>query len=131
MRRYPVHRTRRSMPAMGALGADWRSVISDVGREVARDQVKGVYFRSQLTPDIEIDANTALGLADPRSFSDAPVSEAMMRITKPAMYVDTNLGVMKLAPWGEPTLNLYPLVVIGGLAGLATTVGILVRALSK
>jgi hypothetical protein len=95
--------------------------------DVAASQIQGVTFRSQLGPDVELTGRQALG-QDP---APGGMSELFMRLSKPAVYVETSLGTMRLAPWGEPTLNLYPVFVIGTLVGLGALAGVVARGLKK
>jgi len=103
-----------------------RSLASGAG-DIAMDQINGVTFRSQIAPDVDLTASQAVGHEPPRG----GLSDIFMRVTKPAVYVDTSLGTIRLAPWGEPTLNLYPLLLIGTIVGIGAFAGILWRGLQK
>lgn len=100
---------------------------SGAAGDIALDQIKGVTFRSQLSPDIPLTARQAVG-AEP---APSGVGELFMSISKPAVYVDTSLGTIRLAPWGEPTMNLYPVFLIGTLVGLGALAGLIYRGIKK
>ena len=91
------------------------------------DQVKGVTIRSQIAPDFDLTAAQAVGREPPKG----GMSEIFMQVTKPAIYVDTSLGTFRIAPWGEPKVNLYPLLLIGTIVGIGALAGILWRGLRK
>ena len=95
--------------------------------DVALDQVKGVTMRSQLSQDVTLTARQAMGI-DP---TEPGLGTLFMQISKPAIYLDTTLGTIRIAPWGEPTLNLYPFFLIGTLVGVAAVVGLIARGFSK
>jgi hypothetical protein len=118
--------TRRSQLGLGqssVVGA-----ISSFGRTLATDQIKGVYFRSQVSPDIELDPSQMSG-ERPRTLSEGGISELFLRVAKPAMYVDTTMGAVRVAPWGEPKLNLFPVILAGTLIGGALVAGLIARGL--
>jgi hypothetical protein len=112
--------------AAGTLIDAVRSVASGAG-SIAADQIHGVTIRSQLSPDIELTGAQALG-SEP---APGGMGELFFQIAKPAIYVETSLGTIRLAPWGEPSMNLYPVFMIGLLVAGATVAGLVVRGLKK
>lgn len=128
-----MHITRRSQvfaglgapPAPNAIALA-NKLVKGAGNLVS-DQVKGVTFRSQIAPDIDLTAAQAVGQEPPKG----GMSELFMQVTKPAVYVDTSLGTFRIAPWGEPTVNLYPILLIGTIVGIGAIAGILWRGLRK
>jgi hypothetical protein len=123
--------TRRSqLHGLGLNPGEINRVVRAVGAgagDVVASQINGVTFRSQLSPDIDLTGRQALG-QDP---APGGVSELFMQISKPAVYVDTSLGTMRIAPWGEPNMNLYPIFIIGTLVGAGALLGLIVRGLRK
>lgn len=123
----------RNQGALGyapdGLGAsDLVSTIKSVGRAVTTDQIRGVVFRSQISPDVPVDPVRAMS-GEPRPVSEGGLSELFLRIAKPAFYLDTTYGSVRLAPWGEPAINLYPVFLIGTLVGGALLAGAVARGL--
>lgn len=117
-------------PGLGLQRGDIaKAVISASGAagNIALDQIHGVTFRSQISPDIPLTARQAVGTEPP----PGGMGELFMAITKPAVYVDTSLGTIRLAPWGEPTMNLYPVFLVGSIAAVGLGIGLLYRALKK
>ena len=125
--------TRRSQLPVGGLGADDASImsaISSFGRQIAGDQIKGVFFRSSISPDIQLDPSMVLS-GQPRSVSEGGFGELFLRFAKPAVYLDTNLGAIRIAPWGDPTINLFPVILLGTVAAGAVIAGLIVKGLRK
>lgn len=58
-------------------------------------------------------------------------SEAILALAKPEIELDTVAGRIRVAPWGQPTTNLFwPIVILGGAS--LTALGILaVRGLRR
>jgi hypothetical protein len=112
-------------PATTAVRAVQR-LASGAG-DLAMDQINGVTIRSQISPDFDLTAAQAVGGEPPAG----GMSELFMRVAKPSVYVDTSLGTLRIAPWGEPTVNLYPLLLIGTIVGIGALAGILWRGMSK
>ena len=110
-----------------ARGLGYQSALQAI-KSAASDQVRGVYFRSQISPDIDIDP-TALMAGRKREFSEGGLSELFLRVAKPSVYVDTTLGSIRIAPWGEPRFNLLPLLLIGTAVGGAVALGLIARGL--
>ena len=105
----PAPITRRSqLHGLGASGRDLASAISSVVGKTAEGAIHGVTYRSQISPDIELTARQALGLDK----TEGGFGQIFMALSKPAVYVDTDLGVIRIAPWGEPKLNLFPIMLI-------------------
>jgi len=122
---YPI--TRRSQLPLAGLGAGAASgFLRSVG-DVASKQIQGVTFRSTISPDINLTGGEATG-DQPRP---SRFSELFLQFTKPTVYVDTSLGTLRIAPWGEPQINLFPVVVVGTVVGLAVIAGLVVRGLRK
>jgi len=123
--------TRRSQLPLGGLGeSEIMQAIASIGREVAADQIQGIYFRSQISPDIELDPVQVLS-GEKRTVAQGGVSEGFLQFAKPAVYLDTKLGSIRIAPWGEPNPWMFPLVAIGSVAGLAVLVGVILKAVRK
>jgi len=101
--------------------------IAEGGGDLALSQINGVTFRSQISPDVDLTAEQAVG-NEPTS---GGMGEIFMRIMKPSVYVDTSLGTFRITPWGEPTLNLYPLLLLGAVVGAGALAGVIWRGLSK
>jgi len=119
--------TRRSQLPLAGLGAGAASgFLRSVG-DVASKQVQGVTFRSAISPDINLTGGEATG-EQPRQ---SRFSELFLQFTKPTVYVDTTLGTLKIAPWGEPQMNLFPVILVGTVVGLAALAGLIVRGLRK
>ena len=117
---------------LAALGdtSDVVSSIAQFGKGLASSQIKGVFFRSQISPDIQLDPIAVMqGL--PRSFSEGGVSEMFLKFAKPAIYLDTQFGSLKVAPWGEPKTNFFPLLLIGTVLGGAVVGGLIYKRLRK
>lgn len=90
--------------------------MNDAARSLTRRTITRVTLRSQITPDYSI---------EPFSRGPAPapqrgVGNLLMGLIRPAIYVDTPVGVVKAEPWGAPTRNYLPaLIVLGGVGVLA------------
>jgi hypothetical protein len=88
--------------------------------------VQGVTFRSQVTPDYTYDPN-APAPAEPQS-------SWLMQLVKPEVTLQTPLGPMRVAPYGVPTQDYFPILVIGGIAllvGAFTLAGWIGRVTAK
>lgn len=107
---------------MGPITSAIRSAAGAV-TDVAIDQINSVTIRSQLSQDVTLTPRQAMGI-DP---TEPGLGTLFMRISKPAIYLDTTLGTIRIAPWGEPTLNLYPFFLIGTLIGVAAVAGLIAR----
>lgn len=112
--------TRRSQ--LNGMG---QSLISDVARGLARGSVRNVTFRSQISPDFTYDPN------EPIPPGRGGFGQVLMSIVKPEVDVDTAAGRITMAPWGRPTLPLFPLAVGVVLLGGAAVAGLIVRGLRK
>jgi hypothetical protein len=121
----PAHITRRSQLAGLGSAADIARAISSVASETASKSIHGVRFRSQVSPDLDLTPRQAMG----QEPTDGGFGQVFMAVAKPAVYVDTDLGVIKIAPWGEPNLNLFPLAMIAAGVGLATVAGLIIRGI--
>lgn len=80
---------------------------------LARSVIRDVTFRSQVTPDATMDP---FAPPAPRS-SGSVVGDAIMGAVKPAVYVRTPAGVVAIEPYGAPTENYLPALVVGAAAG--------------
>lgn len=125
--------TRRSQIFAGMGAGPATAVIQAASRlasttgEIALSQINGVTIRSQISPDLDLTAAQAVGGEPPAG----GLSDIFMRIVKPSIYIDTSLGTFRITPWGEPTMNLYPLLLIGTIVGIGALAGILYRGLQK
>jgi hypothetical protein len=121
--------TRRSQLYAQGIGAEGpistavrgaAGVVSDV----ALDQIYGVTMRSQLSQPVHMTSRQALGI-DP---TEPGIGALFMQISKPEISLNTSLGDIRIAPWGTPTLNLYPLFLVASIVGLGALAGLAVRA---
>jgi hypothetical protein len=123
--------TRRSQLYAQGIGAGpiATAITSAAGSvaDVALDQVQSVTMRSQLSEPIHMTAREAMGV-DP---TEPGLGTLFMRISKPEISLNTTLGTIRIAPWGEPTLNLYPFFLVGTMVGAAALAGLVARAFSK
>ena len=92
--------------------------------DVALDQVYSVTMRSQLSQPVTMTSRQAMGI-DP---TEPGLGTLFMQLSKPEISLETSLGTIRLAPWGEPTLNLYPVFLIASIVGLGALAGLAVRA---
>jgi hypothetical protein len=106
------------------LGQD--SIMGALG-QVARRSIRRVTFRSAVSPEIELDPNQE----GPRSSGQGGGGEAFLRFAKPAWYLDIGGSVVKLAPWGEPTTNYFPLLAGAAVVVGALGVGLAIRGLRR
>jgi hypothetical protein len=111
---------------MGAQGPISTAVRGAAGvvSDVALDQIYGVTMRSQLSQPVHMTSRQALGI-DP---TEPGIGALFMQISKPEISLNTSLGDIRIAPWGEPTLNLYPLFLVASIVGLGALAGLAVRA---
>ena len=70
-------------------------------REVARQYIQNVTFRSNVTPAISI--RDPLGKPDP---------SILLSLVRPEITVQTEFGPQLIAPWGKPTRGLGTVVVV-------------------
>jgi hypothetical protein len=125
--------TRRSQlygPGLGAEGPATSAVraiksFASTAGDLAVDQIHGVTLRSQISPDIHLTAEQAVG----QQPSPGGLSTLFLQVSKPAIYVDTSLGTLRIAPYGEPTMNLYPLFLVGAMVGLGALAGVFFRGM--
>jgi len=77
--------------------------MSAVGNIIS-GSVSRVTFKSQLTPDFEY---------DPSAPSSPPSGGGswLLKLVKPAAYVETPLGVVPVEPYGTPTEDYFPFLV--------------------
>jgi hypothetical protein len=85
---------------------------------LAQGAVKSVTFRSQVTPDYTYDPWAPAPPPPPDEGSGW-----LMNFVKPAVTIETAMGPVEVAPYGEPTENYGQVVLAGGLAAL---VGVIV-----
>ena len=83
----------------------------------AQSVVKSATFRSQLTPTFTWDPWSPTPPAPPGGGSGW-----LMEIVKPAVDIETQLGPVTIAPYGEPTEEYGTLAAVGGLATLVGVV---------
>ena len=69
-----------------------------------------VFVRSQITPEVQIDPTASPEQQQARS--GGGFGNWIMSLVKPAVYVETPAGTIKAAPWGEPTNNYLPALLI-------------------
>jgi hypothetical protein len=127
----PITRRSQVFAGMGAGPAtaiiQAASKVASTTSALALSQINGVTIRSQISPDLDLTAAQAVGGEPPAGGLD----ELFMRIVKPSIYVDTSLGTFRITPWGEPTLNLYPVLLIGAIVGIGALAGILWKGMQK
>lgn len=93
--------------------------LGDVGRELAGAAIGKITFRSQVSPEVEVDPFAA----PEEQKRDAPPS-AFLGFVRPAVTLETAVGTRTIAPYGEPDANYFPLFVAGaGVLGLLTLIG--------
>lgn len=76
--------------------------------------VRGVTFRSQVTPDYTYDPSAP---SAPPESGGGPAAW-LMPLVKPAFYLDTPAGPVTIAPYGEPTENYASAIAVGGILTL-------------
>lgn len=94
---------------------------------VARALVRGVKFRSQISPEVTYDP---WGPTPPPT--QRGIGVQIMRVIRPEVTVETPAGPVTVAPYGPPTRNYLPLVVAGvvvGVVGVVTVIGWIARRL--
>jgi len=77
-----------------------------------------VSIRSQLTPTLVVDPSSRGDQGSGNAFGDA-----IMSLIRPAIYVDTPAGRVTAAPWGEPTRNYLPALIVAGGIGVFAVLG--------
>ena len=116
------------------LGLNVSSVIKSVAggaADVARSQIRTVVLRSNVSPDIVLTPEQALGPDQGGVQRRGGFQEFLWSWAKPEIEVNTAFGSVRVAPWGEPTTNLFWPTVILGTAG-AVAIGVLAyRGLKK
>jgi len=117
-------RTNRRYPSLGQID------IAKAVAGLASSQVKGGFFRSQISPDIRLDPLEVMS-GTARTFGQGGVSEMFLNFAKPAVYLDTSFGSLKIAPWGEPKFNYFPLLILGTAVGGAVVAGMIWKQLKK
>lgn len=116
------------LDGMGASASDLASSVSKFVSSGAGGAVKRVTIRSNLSPDITLDPREAAGPTG--SVPGAPpgtgfrrrggFSEALLAFAKPEIEVETPVGIVRVAPWGPPTTNLFwPVVILGTMGTVA------------
>lgn len=119
---------------MHGMGANpLASAVSRLASQ-ASGAVRSVTLRSNISPDITLDPRQASGVDESGRLLPGRrgmFSEALLRFAKPEILVDTPAGVIRVAPYGRPTTNLFwPVMILGTAGGVA--LGILVfKSLSK
>lgn len=95
-----------------AAGGDWSSAVATIGRE----SVSRITFRSQLSPPLSVDpfAPQAAGPPNP-----------ILALIRPEVTVETRAGSLVMAPYGTPSANYLPWLILGVLVtGIGIIVGI-------
>ncbi len=118
-----TRRSRRSRPLYARQGMhgsvdDAISALKSGASSLAKNSVRRVVLRSNLSPDIVLDPREASGSVKRKG----AFSEALLAFAKPEIELDTVAGRIRVAPWGPPTTNLFwPLTIIGvaGVSALA------------
>ena len=124
-------RRHRYAPAVYGLGSTATDFTAGL-RTAAMGSVRGVTLRSNLSPEVRL--TNPLEVAGPSGGGvrrRGGVSEALLAIMKPEVEIDTAAGMLRIAPWGQPTMNLFwPIVILGAASviSLAIVVGKGVRA---
>lgn len=131
-------RTRRSQSldglGQGSAAASIARAVRGAGT-LAASQVRSVTFRSQISPDIELDPFQAVStgqqpVAKPRTVGEYGLRELFLRAVRPALDLDTSFGVLRIAPWGEPK-PLFPVFVAGAIIASFVLVGFVVRRIRR
>lgn len=85
---------------------------------LASSLVRGVEIRSNVTPTVTVDPFSE---SAPEQ-SGGALGDFLLRLVKPAVYVQTPSGIIPLEPWGKPTPGMFPVVALGA-AVLAVVAG--------
>jgi|GEM_PF-3503593 len=102
--------------ASAGKGIDLSSALQSVGRDYVQRGVKQVVFRSQISPAMAYDPKSGRPAEAGAGSPGGAFGQTLMRVVKPAVYVETSAGTFKYAPYGEPTANYFYPVVIGAAA---------------
>ena len=92
--------------------------VAQTFASVGKASIRGVRFRSAITPEIVLDSKDLAG--KPGAAGEGKPS-ALMSFIRPAVYIDTPMGTRAIAPFGEPTRNWFP--VVAGAAVILAAVG--------
>lgn len=120
---------RRNMRRSG-LGSPVTSALTHSAQTLADQLVLSASFNSQLTPPVKVDRPLSPRAAQ-REGRSGFFTNAIMSVVKPEVVIETPAGVKRMAPWGEPTTNLYPVVVAGMIAGSVLAAGVVWRAFTR
>ncbi|MCC6752022.1 MAG: hypothetical protein IT371_30500 [Deltaproteobacteria bacterium] len=114
---------------LGALGAAPKTspvnagvaAMQRVAGNVASRAISRVTIRSQITPDYSVDPSAAGPSAAPKQ----GFGNVLMGLIRPAIYVETPAGTIRVEPWGQPRSNYLPVILaLGGVAALAVFGGV-------
>jgi hypothetical protein len=99
--------------ASGGLGqSTLTSAISSTVSSAARAAVQDITLRTQVTPDWTYNTN-------------APVQQGgfgawvTRNVIKPSLVLNTPGGAVEYAPYGKPKINLFPVLALATVGGLA------------
>jgi hypothetical protein len=120
----PARRRIRRRMTQAGLGDD--SIMGAI-MQAGKRGIRRVVFRSAISPEIELDPNQE----GPRTAGQGGGSEAFLRFAKPAWYLDVGGSVVKLAFWGEPTTNYFPLIAGAAVIAGAVGLGLVIRGLRR
>lgn len=94
------------------------TAISTV-RSAAPASLVTVSFKSQISPTINYDPASKQTTGKSNGFSDF-----LMGLIKPSIILHTPAGDIKSAPYGEPTSNYLPALVVAGSVGVLAILGL-------
>jgi len=103
-----------------------QSVVSSAVANAAAAQVRGIRINTQISPEIEWSPSAG---AQPTGSSTG--DWFLANVVKPQVSLDTPAGVMTVAPYGPPSSNYFPLMVLAALAGLGTMGWLIYRGIRR
>jgi hypothetical protein len=101
--------SRRQGQIAQGLGA---SPVSSLVGNLAQSTFQRVTIRSQITPDYTYNPNA------PTAKTSGFGEWVLKNLVRPSIVVQTPAGPVQLAPYGEPKINLFPLLVLGTLGAV-------------
>ena len=110
------------------LSGQGQEVLAQTLSSFGRASIKGARFRTTISPEVSLGPDV---LFSGSQRSGGGGSEAFLRFVRPAVYLDTALGTRVVAPWGDPSRNLFPLLAIGSLVLASVGLGVLIRGLRR
>lgn len=114
----------RCAPGRGLRGLGGPSGVQTFLRTAATGAVRSVVLRSNLSPDVEL--TNPLEVAGPSGGGvrrRGGFSEALLALMKPEVEVETAVGTVRIAPWGQPTMNLFwPIVILGAASAVSLAI---------